>query len=72
LGETLLALYALATVIAAWRAGNLYAIPFMLLYVGGFGLTALLGLWQAWGTYWRTGRRRTRWGRGSGRVIETG
>jgi len=47
LGEALLALYALATAVAAWRAGNLYAIPFMLLYVGGFGLTALLGVWQA-------------------------
>lgn len=46
LGEALLALYALATVTAAWRAGNLYAIPFMLLYVGGFGLTALLEVWQ--------------------------
>jgi hypothetical protein len=59
-------------VIAAWRAGNLYAVPFMLLYVGGFGLTALLGLWQAWGSYWRARRRRARWGRGSGRVTETG
>jgi cellulose synthase/poly-beta-1,6-N-acetylglucosamine synthase-like glycosyltransferase len=48
LGEGLLALYALATVVAAWRAGNRYAIPFMLLYAAGFGLTALLGVWQAW------------------------
>lgn len=72
LGETLLALYALATVVAAWRAGNLYAIPFMLLYLGGFGLTALLGLWQAWGTYGGTGRRRARWGKSQGRAIETG
>jgi hypothetical protein len=58
LGETLLALYALATVIAAWRAGNLYAIPFMLLYLGGFGLTALLDMWQAWkGWRWQLCRR---------------
>lgn len=49
LGEGLLTLYALGTVVAAWQAGNLYAIPFMLLYVGGFGLTAAVSLWQAWG-----------------------
>jgi cellulose synthase/poly-beta-1,6-N-acetylglucosamine synthase-like glycosyltransferase len=50
-GEALLALYALVTVVAAWRAGNLYAIPFLFLYLGGFGLTAGLGVWQAWSTY---------------------
>jgi cellulose synthase/poly-beta-1,6-N-acetylglucosamine synthase-like glycosyltransferase len=62
LGETLLALYALVTVAAAWRAGNLYAIPFMLLYAGGFGLTALLGVWQARGGRRRRPRRQTAWG----------
>jgi cellulose synthase/poly-beta-1,6-N-acetylglucosamine synthase-like glycosyltransferase len=72
LGEALLAFYALATVVAAWRAGNLYAIPFLLLYLGGFGLTALLGLWQAWGSYRGTGRRRARWGKSRGRAVETG
>jgi cellulose synthase/poly-beta-1,6-N-acetylglucosamine synthase-like glycosyltransferase len=58
LGEVLLALYALGTVLLAWRAGNLYAVPFMLLYAGGFGLTALLGVWQAWGGRRRQPRRR--------------
>jgi cellulose synthase/poly-beta-1,6-N-acetylglucosamine synthase-like glycosyltransferase len=47
LGEVLLTGYALATILAAWRARNLYAIPFLLLYLGGFGLTAALGIWQA-------------------------
>jgi cellulose synthase/poly-beta-1,6-N-acetylglucosamine synthase-like glycosyltransferase len=58
LGEALLALYALATIMAAWQAGNFYAIPFMLLYLGGFGLTALLEMWQAWkGWRWQLRRR---------------
>jgi hypothetical protein len=77
LGELLLALYALATIVAAWRAGNLYAIPFLLLYLGGFGLTALLGIWQALGTYRRPGRwwptwPRSRATRKGDRAIETG
>ena len=55
LGEALLALYALLSVAVAWRTGNLYAIPFMALYAGGFGLTACLGVWQARGR-WRAGR----------------
>jgi cellulose synthase/poly-beta-1,6-N-acetylglucosamine synthase-like glycosyltransferase len=46
-GEILLALYALAAVgIAAARA-HYWAIPFLALYVGGFGLVAGLSLWQA-------------------------
>ncbi len=61
LGEALLALYAAATVVAAWRAGNLYAIPFMLLYVGGFSLTAMVGLWQALSPRWRPSRARRHW-----------
>jgi cellulose synthase/poly-beta-1,6-N-acetylglucosamine synthase-like glycosyltransferase len=78
LGELLLALYALATVVAAWQAGNLYAIPFLLLYVGGFGLTALLEMWQAYGGRqpqsrdYRTGWRKPRSARNRDRVIETG
>ena len=76
LGESVLALYALITVVAAWRAGNLYAIPFLLLYVGGFGLTALLGVWQAKSARRRSGRRRTIWrkpdaARSSDRAVET-
>ena len=45
LGLTLYALAAVAT--AVWRA-EWWAIPFMLLYVGGFGLMVGMGLWQAW------------------------
>ena len=77
LGETLLAFYALGTVLAAWRAGNHYAVPFMLLYAGGFGLTALLGVWQARDN-WRRGRHhqrvpgRVRTTRGGDRVVEAG
>jgi cellulose synthase/poly-beta-1,6-N-acetylglucosamine synthase-like glycosyltransferase len=70
LGEGLLALYALTTAVAAWRAGNSYAVPFMLLYVGGFGLTALAGVWQAWGARRLRSRRRTAWS--GDRAVETG
>jgi hypothetical protein len=46
-GELLLALYALATVgVALWQ-GNGYAVPFLLIYVGGFGYVGLQGLWDA-------------------------
>jgi hypothetical protein len=57
LGEALLSLYAFITVFAAWRADNLYAIPFMLLYAGGFGLTATLGIWQMALSRWHIRRR---------------
>ncbi len=43
LGEVLLGLYSLITVIAALARGNYYAVPFLLLYVGGFGYVAALG-----------------------------
>ncbi len=46
LGEIGLCLYALATILAAWRSHNHYAIPFLCLYAGGFGLTAGVSLWQ--------------------------
>jgi hypothetical protein len=77
LGEALLAIYASATVVAAWRADNLYAIPFMLLYVGGFGLTAILGAWQTRGArQWPLRRQaaeaRPRQKRSGERAIETG
>jgi cellulose synthase/poly-beta-1,6-N-acetylglucosamine synthase-like glycosyltransferase len=65
LGEVLLALYALATVIAAWQAGNLYAIPFTLLYLGGFGLTASLEMWQAWQGWRQRPRQREALGSGA-------
>jgi hypothetical protein len=70
-----LAVYALVVVVAAWQADNLYAIPFMLLYVGGFGLTAGLGIWQAWrGRRWRAKapgmRRRALPARGRDHAVE--
>lgn len=42
-GEILLALYALATIAVALVKGHLLAVPFLLLYAGGFGYVALLG-----------------------------
>ncbi len=44
LGEALLGLYSLATVIVALAKGNHYAVPFLLLYLGGFGYVVALGL----------------------------
>jgi len=44
LGEALLALYSLVTVIVALAKGDHYAVPFLLLYLGGFGYVAALGL----------------------------
>lgn len=48
IGELAVASYALLTVIAALARGHLYAVPFMLLYVLGFGLVAAIGLAQSW------------------------
>jgi hypothetical protein len=77
LGEALLSLYALATVVVAFRAGNFYAIPFLLLYFGGFGLTAAIGTWQTRGISQRFRRQQTTWAQmrsahAQDRVIETG
>jgi cellulose synthase/poly-beta-1,6-N-acetylglucosamine synthase-like glycosyltransferase len=44
LGETLLSMYSLITVIVALAQGSYYAVPFLLLYLGGFGYVAALGL----------------------------
>jgi cellulose synthase/poly-beta-1,6-N-acetylglucosamine synthase-like glycosyltransferase len=44
LSEAVLGLYSLATVIVALAQGNYYAVPFLLLYLGGFGYVAALGL----------------------------
>ncbi len=47
-GEALLAGYALLTVaVALWR-GHVYAVPFLLLYVGGFALMVIVGITQGW------------------------
>ncbi len=44
----MLAVYAVMTVgVALWQ-GNIFAIPYLLLYVGGFGYVGLQGLWDAW------------------------
>ena len=48
LGELALAGYALATVLLALAVGNYLAVPFLLLYVGGYGYVGLHGLRDAW------------------------
>ena len=47
-GELGLAAYALATVAIALIVGNYLAVPFLLLYVGGYGYIGLHGLRDAW------------------------
>jgi peptidoglycan/LPS O-acetylase OafA/YrhL len=48
LGELALTGYALLTVaVALWR-GHYYAAPFLLLYVGGFGMMVVVGVVQSW------------------------
>jgi cellulose synthase/poly-beta-1,6-N-acetylglucosamine synthase-like glycosyltransferase len=47
LGELALAVYAMATVAIALWQGNVYAVPFLLLYVASFSYVGLLGLWDA-------------------------
>jgi cellulose synthase/poly-beta-1,6-N-acetylglucosamine synthase-like glycosyltransferase len=47
-GELLLASYALGTVVVALMVGNYLAVPFLLLYVGGYGYIAVHGLYDAW------------------------
>jgi cellulose synthase/poly-beta-1,6-N-acetylglucosamine synthase-like glycosyltransferase len=51
LGEVFLMLYAIVTVWAAWNRHQYGAIPFLMLFVLGFGAVAGSGLWQ--------GRRRS-------------
>ena len=47
-GEMMLVIYALLAILAAAMRGNLYAIPFLLLYLLGFGYVSVLTLTQAW------------------------
>jgi len=47
-GELALAGYALVTVVVALAVGNYLAVPFLLLYVGGYGYIGLHGLRDAW------------------------
>jgi hypothetical protein len=48
IGELALAIYALIAVAAALTVGNYFAVPFLLLYVGGYGYISLHCLWDAW------------------------
>lgn len=64
LGELALMLYALATVAVALLRGHTYAVPFLLLYVLGFGMMVVVGVAQGRGVGWPTGQRR--WARGGG------
>jgi hypothetical protein len=52
LGELALAGYALATVAVALITGNYLAVPFLLLYVAGYGCIGLYGLRDAW-AHWQ-------------------
>jgi cellulose synthase/poly-beta-1,6-N-acetylglucosamine synthase-like glycosyltransferase len=56
LGELGLAAYALVTIGVALAVGNYLAVPFLLLYVGGYGYIGLHGLRDAWAS--RYTRRR--------------
>jgi cellulose synthase/poly-beta-1,6-N-acetylglucosamine synthase-like glycosyltransferase len=47
-GELALALYALATIGVAFYVGNYFSVPFLLLWVGGYGYLGLQGLRDAW------------------------
>ncbi len=47
-GELALAAYGLATVVVSLAAGNVLSVPFLLLYVGGYGYLGLHGLRDAW------------------------
>lgn len=46
LGELALAAYAVATACIAWWYGYGHLVPFLMLYVGGFGYVGGLGLWE--------------------------
>lgn len=47
-GELALMIFALATAGVALAVGNAFAVPFLLLYAGGYGYVALAGLRDAW------------------------
>lgn len=47
-GEIALAGYALLTIAVALAVGNYFAVPFLFLYVGGYGYIGLHGLRDAW------------------------
>ncbi|MGQ9553706.1 MAG: glycosyltransferase [Anaerolineae bacterium] len=45
--ELVLALYALAAIVTAWRQGSIYAVPFLALYACGFAYVAFESLQEA-------------------------
>ncbi len=47
-GELALAVYAVATIGVALYVGNYFSVPFLLLWVGGYGYLGLQGLRDAW------------------------
>jgi hypothetical protein len=47
-GELALALYAMATIGVALHVGNYFSVPFLLLWLGGYGYLGLQGLRDAW------------------------
>ncbi|MCB0210484.1 MAG: glycosyltransferase [Anaerolineae bacterium] len=53
LGELALALYSLLGAVIALLNGHVFAVPFILLYVLGFGYVGLQGLWDARREWWR-------------------
>ncbi|MFC2037143.1 cellulose synthase family protein [Chloroflexota bacterium] len=55
-GELIMAGYALTTIAVALIVGNYFAVPFLLLYVGGYGYIGLHGLRDAWAG-WRVRTR---------------
>lgn len=53
LGELALAFYSLLGAVIAWLNGHIFAVPFILLYVLGFGYVGGQGLWDARFGLWR-------------------
>lgn len=53
LGELALALYSLVGAAVAALSGHIFAVPFILLYAGGFGYVGLQGLWDDRAALWR-------------------
>jgi cellulose synthase/poly-beta-1,6-N-acetylglucosamine synthase-like glycosyltransferase len=60
LGELALAAYSLATIAVALALGNYFAVPFLLLYTGGYGYIGVNGLRDAWTNRSRRSRPRGR------------
>jgi cellulose synthase/poly-beta-1,6-N-acetylglucosamine synthase-like glycosyltransferase len=67
-GQVVLTLYALLTVYVALEKGNPQSVPFLLLYVVGFGFTSITGLVQGY----RRAKRTTASRQGDLSFLETG